>query len=283
VKEKEQSIFHHGVLRLANRNHRRISPLANNTTPDSFFMAAGMNYSDRTWDLPHRSWRLRMRWHDLLFMHYRVDAEQLQQLLPRGLSLDLFESDAWIGLVPFRMSDVAPRFVPAVPWMSAFPELNVRTYVTIDGKPGVWFFSLDATNPIAVRIARRFFHLKYMDARIEQSFNDEWYSYTSRRTHRREPTATLSVRYRPTSDIFFAKPGTLEYWLTARYCLYAATLTGQLLRGEIDHPAWPLQPAEAIVEGNSMLNGLDLNILDSAPHLLFSKDITVRAWTNDTV
>ena len=184
-----------------------------------------MSSSDRTWNLPNRSYAMRMRWHDLLFMHYRVDAEQLRQLIPAGLDVDLFDGDAWIGIVPFRMSDVAPRFVPAIPWMSAFPELNVRTYVTIDGKPGVWFFSLDATNPIAVRIARRFFHLKYMDAKIKDEWKDDWYHYDSRRTHRNEPLANLNVRYRPVGDVFVAKPDTLEHWLTARYCLYAAKST----------------------------------------------------------
>lgn len=224
-----------------------------------------------------------MSWHDLLFMHYRVDAQQLQSLLPDGLEVDLFGKDAWIGIVPFRMSDVAPRFVPAVPWMSAFPELNVRTYVTVNGKPGVWFFSLDATNPIAVRIARRFFHLKYMDAKITEDWKQDWLHYHSIRTHRSEPPANLTVRYRPTGDVFAAQSGTLEHWLTARYCLYAATPAGKVLRGEIDHPPWPLQNAEAIVEENSMLNGLDLELLDESPHLLFSKDIKVLAWTNEAV
>jgi len=224
-----------------------------------------------------------MSWHDLLFMHYRVDADRIRQLLPDGLTLDLFEGDAWIGIVPFRMSDVAPRFVPAIPWMSAFPELNVRTYVSIDAKPGVWFFSLDATNPIAVRIARRFFHLKYMDARISQSWNEDWCCYTSHRTHRGEPSATLAIRYRPTGDVFQATSGTLEHWLTARYCLYAATPDGQVLRGEIDHPPWSLQPAEAVVDDESMLNALGLSVLDDTPHLLFSKDIAARAWSNESV
>ncbi|MCL4116668.1 UNVERIFIED_CONTAM: hypothetical protein GTU68_013974 [Idotea baltica] len=226
---------------------------------------------------------MRMRWHDLLFMHYRVDPRQLRQLIPTGLEIDLFQGDAWIGIVPFRMSDVAPRFVPAIPWMSAFPELNVRTYVTIDGKPGVWFFSLDATNPIAVRIARRFFHLKYMDARIQDQWIDDWYHYDSRRTHRGEPAANLNVRYRPVGHVFNAEPGTLEYWLTARYCLYAATTAGELLRGEIDHPPWPLQSAEAVINDNSMLNGLDLKQVGDTPHLLFSKLIQVNAWANETV
>lgn len=110
---------------------------------------------------------MRMQWHDLLFMHWRIEKDALQRLIPDGLEIDTFDSSAWIGVVPFKMSGVAPRYVPNVPFMSCFPELNVRTYVTINGKPGVWFFCLEATNPIAVRIARQFFHLPYMDARID--------------------------------------------------------------------------------------------------------------------
>ena len=93
---------------------------------------------------------MRQSWHDLLFMHWRVPADVLRPLIPPGLEVDTFDGSAWIAVVPFRMSDVAPRFVPAVPGLSAFPELNVRTYVARDGKPGVWFFSLDAGNRLAV-------------------------------------------------------------------------------------------------------------------------------------
>lgn len=222
-----------------------------------------------------------MQWHDLLFMHYRVERKRLEQLIPRGLELDLFEGEAWIGIVPFRMSDVAPRFLPAVPWLSAFPELNVRTYVTMRGKPGVWFFSLDATNPVAVRVARRCFHLPYMDAHIREHWLDSWYHYQSTRIHRGEPAASLSVRFRGTGGEFEATAGSLEHWLTARYCLYAATPVGQLLRGEIDHAPWRLQTAEAITGQNTMLAPLGLEPLDEQPHLLFSSHLAVHAWTNE--
>ena len=109
---------------------------------------------------------MRMRWHDLLFMHWPVNVASLRRLIPAALDLDLWNGQAWLGVVPFRMSDVAPRGIPAMPWLSAFPELNVRTYVKTEDKPGVWFFSLDATNPVAVRVARSAFHLPYFDARI---------------------------------------------------------------------------------------------------------------------
>ena len=122
--------------------------------------------SDRTWPLPKRSHVMRMGWHDLLFAHWSFEPEEISCLLPDNVTLDTYNGKAWVAIVPFRMTDVAPRGIPAVPGMSAFPELNIRTYVTLQGKPGVWFFSLDATNPIAVRLARTAFFLPYMDARI---------------------------------------------------------------------------------------------------------------------
>ena len=225
---------------------------------------------------------MRMRWHDLLFAHWAFRPAEIDQLLPAGVCSDTFDGRAWIGVVPFRMTDVAPRWVPAIPGMSSFPELNVRTYVSIDGKPGVWFFSLDATNRIAVRIARTAFHLPYMDATISITGDDAWYDYDSCRTHRNEPNAQFHGRYRPTGDTFFAQPGTLEYWLTARYCLYTMDKQKNILRGEIDHPPWPLQPAELEIADNSMLASVGL-ASDDRPHLLFSKEIAVRAWLNSRV
>ena len=225
---------------------------------------------------------MRMRWHDLLFAHWAFDPEVVRDSVPNALKLDTFNGQAWIAVVPFRMSDVAPRGVPAIPWLSAFPEMNVRTYVTFDGKPGVWFFSLDATNPIAVRVARWAFHLAYMDANISIIEKDGWYRYSSQRTHRGETPATFVGKYRPTGDVFFASPGTLEYWLTARYCMYTTNRRGKLLRGEIDHPPWPLQQAELVMEENTMFEQISLSPMGD-PHLLFSSVLDVQAWTNDLV
>ena len=242
-----------------------------------------MTRTDRTWPVPARAWTMRMHWHDVLFMHWPIAMAAVAKHLPDGLTLDTFDGQAWIGVVPFRMSDVAPRGMPAFPWLSAFPELNVRTYVTAGDKPGVWFFSLDAASPIAVRVARFFFHLKYMDARMSIVLDDGWYDYSSCRTHRNEPVAELNVKYRPLGEPFCAPAGALEHWLTSRYCLYTANRRGQLLRGEIDHPSWPLRLAEAEVTKNTMLDSLGLELLAKSPHLLFAKEIAVQAWTTERV
>lgn len=238
--------------------------------------------SDRTWPLPARPHIMRMMWLDLLFAHWSFEPANIERLLPKGIRLDTFDGRAWIGVVPFRMSGVAPRWLPAMPWLSAFPELNVRTYVTLQGKPGVWFFSLDATNPLAVRLARTAFHLPYMDARISIEERDGWYHYASCRTDRSQAGARFKASYRPVGETFHAEPGTLEYWLTARYCLYVADRKGRILRGEIDHAPWPLQPAEVILTENSMLQWLSLSH-DGSPHVLFSKAVAAQAWSTEAV
>ncbi len=202
----------------------------------------------------------------------------LQKLLPDGLELDTRDGQAWIGVVPFLMSDVAPRCCPAVPGLSRFLELNVRTYVIKDGKPGVWFFSLDAANRIAVRVARATFSLPYMDAAMSLSKDEAGATtYWSERTHRGEPPAEFDATYRAIGEPFRAQVGTLEHWLTARYCLYSADRQGRVYRGEIDHDPWALAPATCTIKQNTMCEPLGLQ-LSGAPHLLYAQSIKVRAW-----
>jgi uncharacterized protein YqjF (DUF2071 family) len=243
----------------------------------------GDGQSHRQWAVPSRRPLMRMTWHELLFMHWRVDEQSIRRLLPAGLDVDTFDGSAWIGVVPFRMSDVAPRGVPAIPGLSAFPELNVRTYVTRAGeRPGVWFFSLDATKWLAVRAARRFFHLPYMDARISMDRGDKAIGYRSKRTHHGESAAQLDVTYSPEGDSFTTRPGSLDHFLTARYCLYCQG-GGHLFRGEIDHPPWQIQHARCEVRHNTMVDGLGIELADGPPLAHYSHRIDVIAWSNDCV
>lgn len=226
-------------------------------------------------------------WHDLLFMHWSVPVEALRPHIPPALPIDTFEGSAWIGVVPFRMSGVRPRFLPSLPWLSAFPELNVRTYVTLEDRPGVWFFSLDAGNPVAVHVARALFKLPYFHADMstasafappDRSPEGGEIRYISRRTHRGAPPAEFKARYRPAGAVFDAAPGSLEYFLTARYCLYTADSQARIYRAEIDHPPWPLQPAEAEVGCNTMTAQIKLDLPDSPPLLHFARRIAMVAW-----
>lgn len=221
---------------------------------------------------------MEMRWLDLMFIHYRVPLEKLRALVPRPLEVDTFDGEAWIGVVPFRMSHVVPRGVPPLPWFSAFAELNVRTYVKFEGRAGVWFFSLDAANPFAVRAARRFFHLPYFDAEMSSQEHGGAIEYRSRRVHRGAAEAEFRAVYRPVSDVFRAQPGSLDHWLTERYCLYAENRRGELFRTDVHHEPWPLQAGEIGIEKNTMLDWLGVQTLDSKPLLHFARRLDVVAW-----
>ena len=232
----------------------------------------------RPYPPPSSPWVMAQSWRDLLFAHWPIPVEMMRRAVPEVLPLDAFDGQAWVGVVPFRMSGVRPRLFPSVPWLSAFPELNVRTYVTLGGKPGVFFFSLEAANPVAVEIARRLFHLPYFNARMSLREADGWIHYTSSRTHRGAQSAEFVGRYRPTAEVFQAKPGTLEHWLTERYSLYTLDGRGRVMRAEIHHAPWPLQKAEAEIEANTMTRPPSLPLPSAPPLLHFVRRLDVVVW-----
>jgi uncharacterized protein len=221
---------------------------------------------------------MRMRWRELLFAHWIVDAATIRPLIPAALQVDLFEGRCYVGAVPFLMENVTPRYVPPLRGLHAFPELNLRTYVTAGGKPGVWFFSLDAGQKLAVRMARRFFHLPYFDAKFDIDVTGGQVAYKSLRIHYRAPPAQFRATYQPTGPVYEAVPGTLDAWLTDRYCLYSADAAGHTYRGEIDHAPWPLQRAEATISINTLGNSLGIAMSQQPATLHFSKSLDVKAW-----
>ena len=235
--------------------------------------------SGRTWPAPKRRWNMWMTWHDLLFAHWPVPVNQLRALIPPILEVDTFQGQAWVGVVPFGMSNVRPRLLPAVRGLSRFPELNVRSDVTVQGKPGVWFFSLDAANLLAVHLARRFFYLPYLHAKMSLQCHGEVVQYSSLRTHRGAAPAQFRGSYKAVGPAYRTTDGSLDHWLTSRYCLYAADRRGDVWRGEIDHEPWSLQPATAEIEQNSMVEPLGMTMLESDPILHYVKRLDVVAWT----
>ena len=219
-----------------------------------------------------------MRWRGLLFAHWPVEPDVLRPLVPAGLEIDTFGGRAYLGIVPFGMEDVAPRGLPAIPGLSAFPEVNVRTYVRHGSLDGIWFLSLDAASHVAVEGARTAFHLPYFYASTWMERHGADVVYHSERRDRRGPPAILDAWYRPTGPVAPAAPGSLEAWLTARFRLFAADGGGRLSRTEIRHATWPLQPAEGEVEADPLAAAHGLVLPDSTPHLLFSERLDVKAW-----
>jgi len=198
----------------------------------------------------------------------------MRSLVPSKLTLDTFDGECWIGIAPFRMSGIRARGSPPIPGLSSFPELNVRTYVTYGGKAGVYFFSLDAASLPAVWAARRFYHLPYFHAAMTAQAYEDGIRYSSHRYH---SAAEFRARYRPTGEVRTAAQGTIDHWFTERYCLYAVH-RDQVFRGEIHHQPWPLQPAEAEFEINTMAAAANISLPVIAPLFLFARELEVLIW-----
>jgi uncharacterized protein YqjF (DUF2071 family) len=232
----------------------------------------------RPWPIPSRPWSWRQSWRDLLFAHWPVSRAALRELVPRELELDLLDGEAWLGVVPFHMAGVMRRPFPDMPGISAFPELNLRTYVRHGDRAGVYFFSLDAGNRLAVWAARTFFYLPYFNARFGIERDGDGLRYRCERSDSRSQGVRFEARYAPTSAPAPTRDPR-ELFLTERYCLYARRSDGVLFRGEVHHEPWPLQHAEAEIVCNEVHLPTGLALADTAPLLHFAKRIDVVVWS----
>jgi uncharacterized protein len=215
-------------------------------------------------------------WDDLLFAHWRVPVEAVRPDVPAELEVEQHDGSAWLGITPFRVSGLRARGLLPLPYLSSFLEANVRTYVRAGEKPGIWFFSLDASSRLAVEAARRVYKLPYFHARMSATKRGEWIDYECARID--EPGRVLSGSYRPAGPVFHAEPGSLEWFLAERYCLYAVD-RGVLVRAEIHHLPWALQPAEAEL-GLTSISPVDL---DGPPLVHFSRRQDVVIWPLERV
>jgi uncharacterized protein YqjF (DUF2071 family) len=234
--------------------------------------------SHRPWPIPERSWALRQVWHDLLFLHWPVPAASLRARIPPGLELQEFSGTAWLAVTPFWMSGVGFRHWLFPPGASRFGELNVRTYVNFEDRPGVWFFSLDAGSRLGVLGGRWLYGLPYIHAHIRWERSGEAIRYDSTR---RDGTG-FAARYGPTGPVAASVPGSLEHWLTERYCLYAQRRSAGLWRAEIHHRPWPLQSAAAVISRNDLRPAHRIAV-EGPPLLHFSRELEVVVWSLERV
>jgi uncharacterized protein YqjF (DUF2071 family) len=222
-------------------------------------------------------WIMTQRWNDLLFLHYAVEPALLRPLVPQVLTLDTYQQQAWVSVTPFWINHLRPPGVPSLPWFSHFSEINVRTYVSYRGKPGVYFFSLDASNLSAVWGARLFYRLPYWQASMKvKGRGGSKIEYRSKRQHGPRP-AELRCSYAPSSHPFETRIGSLAHFLTERYCLYAATRK-RLYRGEIHHLPWNLQEASVELEENSMAQAAGIMTSAQPSLCYFARDLKVLFW-----
>jgi uncharacterized protein len=231
----------------------------------------------RPWPSPARAWLMGQTWYSLLFAHWAVSPEALRPLVPEPLELDLREGQAWLGVTPFVVAGLRARGTPPLPWVSRFPELNVRTYVDYGGRPGIYFFSLDAARLAAVAAARRAYRLPYFHAEMSARHEGQTVFYESKRIHSGGPSPELRMSYGATGPRLPVEHGSLERWLAERYCLYVVDERGRALRADIHHAPWPLQPAVATIEFNTMARPLGLE-LDSDPLLHYSARQDTLIW-----
>ncbi len=223
-------------------------------------------------------------WTDLSFIHWRVPATELRPLLPAHVEIDEFDGSAWLGVVPFHMSGVRPWWFPALSGVSEFHETNVRTYVIVNGEPGVWFFSLDAANSLAVRIARWRWRLNYFRAEMELAHRDDAIEYHSRRQWPTSAPAHTDITievgdWLPTGQPQGeALPNTLEFFLVERYLLFTELSPSQIARGQVHHRPYPLKTAKLLRCVQSLTNAAGINVIDPPAHTLFSPGVEVNIF-----
>lgn len=237
----------------------------------------------RPYPLPQRPWRMTQRWRDLLFAHWPIPADELASLVPPGLQIDTFDQSAWIGVVPFWMDRIQMRDLPRIPGASRFPELNLRTYVRErnTNRAGVYFFCLEAANPLAVAVARAVFHLPYHWARMSvKPRGEREFTYQSERLLSAS-RVRFRAHYRGLGQMRLlgpSRPGTIEHFLTERYCLFTSDRRGELLCGDIHHEPWPLEAAEAEIELNDLPGIYGIKLPETEPLLHYSRELMAYLW-----
>jgi len=220
---------------------------------------------------------MHQNWGKLLFMHWRIHEKFLRPLIPDSLTIDTFDGAAWIGVIPFTMWGIRASFLPPIPGTSAFHELNVRTYVTLNGISGVWFFSLDAANRLAVWAARKFYNLPYFNAQMSLDQIDKTIHYSSTRQDTHGTPPELKTTWTIGEFLPRSSPGSLEFFLTERYCLYSKH-HDELFRAPIHHHPWRLQSATLNSFNSTMIESHGLPTPTGAPLLHYAEELSVDIW-----
>jgi len=214
---------------------------------------------------------MRQEWRGLAYVHWRYDPAVVQALLPPELTVDTFDGSAWVGLIPFSMRNIGLPHGPSVPYLGSFPEINVRTYVVRDGRPGVWFFSLDVNRFLPALVARLTYRLPYCWGRASHDVTE---SQWTTRVRRRWPHAVdpIEIVIRPGDSV---EPDDLDHFLTARWGLYSPSRRG-VRYAPVDHEPWPLRSAELVCADTALVEAAGLPSPAGEPHVRCSPGVAVR-------
>ncbi|WP_312474087.1 DUF2071 domain-containing protein [Neobacillus sp.] len=221
-----------------------------------------------------KAWIMKQSWRNLLFAHWPVPVESLRPFVPNPLLIDTFDRYAWIGIVVFVMDGIYLRGLSRLPLFAKFPEINVRTYVHYNGKPGVYFLSLDAPHWVTYTVAKKWYRLPYYYSQIDSLKDHNGYHYSSLR---KDKTSAFSVKFNgkfiASPEVYFAEQGTIDHWLTERYFLYSVDANGHIYCSEIDHHRWTLQKAEAEIYYNTLTTPFNIQLPEMKPFLHYSKGV----------
>lgn len=228
----------------------------------------------RPWPPPQRPWRWSQGWKDLLFCHWAVPAESLRSHVPSCLEIDTKDGSAWVSAVAFHMTGVRPRRLPAMPPVSDFLELNLRSYVRWEDKPGVFFLSIHASKRLAVRVAKWFSPLPYSYARMRWNRQQQEHRFVC--AGELEPI--FDARYTTTSQAFAADQGSLDEWLLERYCLYLSDRTGGLISAEVHHEPWSVKKVDVRASSNALGKPFGLDLSSSPDRVHYSPGVEALAW-----
>lgn len=232
----------------------------------------------RPYPLTSKNWIMRQSWRDLLFIHWPVPLEEIRKHVPSSLHIDTFDGSAWLSIVIFEMKGIYIRGLPPFSILPPFPEINVRTYVHHNGKPGVYFMSLDVNDWMSYTVAKRWLHLPYQPANISIQKDENTYHYSSNRAKQSNSSITSMGSYTPSQKVFFPINGTLEHWLTERYCFFSESKKGVMYCCEIHHLPWPLQNAEFSIKKNTLIDPFQIDLASVGPISYFSNGVDSLIW-----
>lgn len=225
-------------------------------------------------------WVLEQTWQDVVFAHWRVEPDSISRVLPPGLTLDVRDGNAWLSLVLHRVHGCRVRGMPPLPGLSAFAACNLRTYVVHDGRPGVYFLSLDAGNTPVVAAARIVFHLPYFRAKFEIQTQANHTRYRLERVHDYAPAGLLDCAYERSTEAIGLEPGSVDAWLINRYTFYASRL-GVVYRGDIHHEPWEIYRAKLVVHQHTMFDAYPIRVIHDDPLVHYAPGVTARlGWRN---
>jgi uncharacterized protein len=227
---------------------------------------------------PRGLWVITQTWRNLLFAHWPVAPDVLRPLVPDNLEIDTFDGEAWVAVVPFRLTNIRIRPFPEVPFTDRFLELNVRTYVVGGGRPGVYFLSMEADNRLAIALGRSLYYLPYLNSRISFNIRGRSVYFRHRRIEPGAPEAEFVAAYWPVSDALTTKPGTLEHWLTERYCCFGVSQGKAICRADIYHLPWRLQKAQADIKVNTAALSHGIELPTAEPLLHYSRYVKAFIW-----